>query len=445
MVKELFRHSGAYIERTVEMGNVVSLTSITQLSHYQQPSAPHHAWWQNFLRGAPVVGDSRSTLRSVDLFSGVGGLSLGATAAAEALGFRLKHSLAVDLDESALNVYRHNFENAHVSRLNLSGATDYHVYGRGESAQLAYPPEFLESELEKRVGSVDLMLAGPPCQGHSSLNNHTRSNDPRNQLYVAAVVAGIALKARMIVVENVPAVANDRTAVVATARALLLDSGYYVSQGVLNASTLGGAQTRRRHFTIATEKPHIPLAEVATALSKPAMTLRDVIGDLEDLQSDSFMDEVPILSSRNVERINFLFDNNLYELPNQIRPDSHKDGHTYPSVYGRLSWEEPAPTITTGFMTPGRGRYIHPSRRRVITAREAARIQGFPDSFSFCEAERKRSRKLLSKWIGDAVPAQLGYTAVLTALSSLRVRYGQGAPRFSPSNNGEGAPEELKP
>jgi DNA (cytosine-5)-methyltransferase 1 len=105
-------------------------------------------------------------------------------------------------------------------------------------------------------------------------------------------------------------------------------------------------------------------------------------------------------------------------LPNALRPNCHRDGHTYPSVYGRLHWDRQSPTITTGFMSPGRGRYIHPSEQRVITAHEAARIQGYPDTFQFSANGTPPSKKQLSKWIGDAVPAWLGYVAVMTALSS---------------------------
>ena len=147
------------------------------------------------------------------------------------------------------------------------------------------------------------------------------------------------------------------------------------------------------------------------------MVLKETIGDLETRDTEDLMDQVPQLSAENQDRINYLFEHDLFDLPNQVRPDCHKNGHTYPSVYGRLSWDKPSQTITTGFLTPGRGRYIHPSKRRVLTPREAARIQGFPDWFDFVGQGEPPSRTSLSKWIGDAVPTPLGYAAVLTALS----------------------------
>jgi DNA (cytosine-5)-methyltransferase 1 len=131
------------------------------------------------------------------------------------------------------------------------------------------------------------------------------------------------------------------------------------------------------------------------------------------------MDTVPALSEDNRTRIDWLFANDRHELPNEERPDCHKDGHTYPSVYGRMFWDKPSQTITTGFLSPGRGRYVHPTRPRVITPREAARIQAFPDSFRFVVDEQDPPRNALSKWIGDAVPPILGYAATLPLLIGL--------------------------
>jgi DNA (cytosine-5)-methyltransferase 1 len=129
------------------------------------------------------------------------------------------------------------------------------------------------------------------------------------------------------------------------------------------------------------------------------------------------MNTVPGLSAENRSRVDYLFDNELHDLPNAERPDCHKDGTTYSSSYGRMHWELPAPTITGGFLSPGRGRFVHPKLRRVLTPREAARVQGFPDWFDFIVDEsRPPSRSQLARWIGNAVPAILGRAAVSAAL-----------------------------
>ena len=82
-----------------------------------------------------------------------------------------------------------------------------------------------------------------------------------------------------------------------------------------------------------------------------------------------------------------------------------------------MKWNEPAPTLTTGFVSPGRGRFIHPKERRVLTPREAARLQGFPNWFDFSPAALAPSKRgQLAKWIGDAVPSILGYVAGFSGL-----------------------------
>jgi DNA (cytosine-5)-methyltransferase 1 len=187
---------------------------------------------------------------------------------------------------------------------------------------------------------------------------------------------------------------------------------------------LGAAQTRRRFFLIAvapwTQFAPVRLTHVRKSLSSPPRTLAWAIGDLLDAVPETVMDRGPVLSQDNLRRIDHLFDNDLYDLPDAVRPECHQAGTTYKSVYGRLRWDRPSQTITTGLLTPGRGRYIHPLRRRVLTPREAARLQSFPDGFRFVFPDTAEPSKLsLGKWIGDAVPPMLGYAAAVGAVAAL--------------------------
>lgn len=415
MLQEEYRKTRGGLVRKVTAGALKGTSTIkTKVS---EETSPAHQWWQQILRGTRPTVERAGTIHTLDLFCGTGGLSLGAAEAITAVGMNHVALAAVDVDSEAIAVYRRNFSPRTVLHANVASLVDYHVYGRGETAEFAYPPEIVDGRLAAFVGRVDLVLAGPPCQGHSNLNNHTRRSDPRNMLYVCTAAVAVAIKARMAVIENVPEVLADKTSVVATARRIFQESGYHVSDAVLSAIELGAGQTRKRHFLIATQKPHVDIRDAQKILGRPAMTLREVIGDLENIGQQTFMDSVPTLSKENRERIDYLFEHRLYDLPDKVRPDCHKNGHTYQAVYGRLDWNKPSQTITTGFNTPGRGRYIHPSQRRVITAREAARIQGFPDSFVFAPGDEAPPRGALSKWIGDAVPSWLGYPAVLTALT----------------------------
>jgi DNA (cytosine-5)-methyltransferase 1 len=418
-LSETYERTRGGITRTVVAGSLQGVSHLQCNPLKDLPLA--HQWWAHQLRGAPVEVERAGAIHTVDFFCGSGGLSLGAARAIEACGMNHVPLAAVDVDAEALAVYARNFKPNAALAVNAASVVDYHVYGRGDDAELAYEPELVDGRLEALVGKVDLVLAGPPCQGHSNLNNHTRRSDPRNMLYVSVAATAIALHTRALVIENVPDVLADKTSVAGVATRILRTAGYVVSSGVLSTTELGGAQTRRRHLLVATkgQLPHVNVERAAALLRQPAMALRKVIGDLENAPYRSFMDDVPALSPENRARIDYLHDHNEYDLPDPQRPDCHKDGHTYPSVYGRMYWDKPAQTITTGFMTPGRGRYIHPGQRRVITAREAARIQGFPDTYDFSVDGGTPSKKALTKWIGDAVPCWLGYAAVLAALSGL--------------------------
>jgi DNA (cytosine-5)-methyltransferase 1 len=208
--------------------------------------------------------------------------------------------------------------------------------------------------------------------------------------------------------------------VVETARALFESAGYRVESGILAADAMGWPQTRQRFFMVAhrNEQP-IPLRIVAEMLAEERpRSLMWAIEDLQDTTSPHLLDQPADLSDHNRSRIDWLFDNNGYELPPPERPPSHRNRTIYRSVYGRMRGEHPAPTLTTGFLSPGRGRYVHPTRRRTLTLREAARIQGFPDTYRFvANPANPPPRTKIAQWIGNAVPMPLGYAAALSLLA----------------------------
>lgn len=386
---------------------------------------PFGAWWLAYLRAKSVVPTHAESppLSVVDLFSSVGGLSLGVLEAARALEFGAIPRLAVDVDQDAVDVYRSNMRPTWAMANSVRELLEFRVAGRGPGARFALPPRITSPELGHLEGSVDILLGGPPCQGHSSLNNRTRGDDPRNRLYLAVPAVAVATGARAVIIENVPNVVHDKNGVVETSKALLRGAGYHLTEGVLKADRLGWPQTRRRYFLVATrDAAPLPLSLIADALARDPLPVAWAIRDFarRRLREGDAMFSTPQMSTANEERIAWLFENDEFDLPDERRPDCHKDGHTYPSVYGRMKWDTPAGTITGGFMTPGRGRFIHPKQPRVLTPREAARIQGFPDWFTFQPPGMPQpNRANLAKWIGDAVPPILGYVAGLAAISAL--------------------------
>lgn len=376
-------------------------------------------WWRGFLRGEglrPEVPRS-CPVRALDLFSGCGGLALGFKQACSELGLPFTSEGAVDQDAEAVDVYRENHGTRRISTESVSTIVDYQVRGFGEGARFVYPPEIVKQGWEDLVGNVDVVLAGPPCQGHSNLNNRTRRVDKRNELYLTIPAIAVAVEAPIVVIENVQAVVHDRLGVVASTITLLRNAGYEVTTGTVHAARLGWAQRRNRYFLVARRGvAPLPLDAVAAAFADDPRSVMWAIGDLADAEDD-LVDTPVEISAENRRRIDWLFDHDAYDLPLSERPECHQEGTSYTSVYGRMRVHDPAPTITTGFMTPGRGRYIHPTRRRVLGFREAARLQGFPDTYRFVlDPGSWPSKRSLGKWIGDAVPMPLGYVAGLAAL-----------------------------
>lgn len=380
------------------------------------------AWWRAYLKGqepTPLTG-SRGDVSTLELFCGSGGLALGFRQACLELGFTMNPIAIADQDREAVEVHRHNHGAKITTSASVSTIIDYHVRGSRSTAKFHYEPELIDEQWAELAGQVDVVLAGPPCQGHSSLNNQTRGNDRRNDLYLTVPAIAVALGVRTVVIENVPGVVHDSTGVVESTITLLEANGYAVSRGILNAARMGWPQTRDRFFLVASRETAPPsMQSVAKGLQSDPRSVSWALSGLRK-RVPAHMVEQPVLSEENRRRIDWLFANGEHDLALAERPECHQDGTTYTAVYGRMHPDRPAPTITTGFFTPGRGRFIHPSEPRVLTAQEAARIQGFPDWYDFAPDPRTPPTKLkLAKWIGDAVPMPLGYGAGLAALSSL--------------------------
>ena len=345
------------------------------------------------------------SLRIVDLFSGCGGLSLGVAEACRINGLGMEVVLALDLHVAAVSVYRKNFG---VDE-NVAQLGDIQEFFQGHIAIGLSEKERL---LRSACSRVDLIVAGPPCQGHSDLNNSSRRDDPRNSLYFRVVRAAKVLRPAAVLIENVPTVIHDKQHVVENATKGLESLGYRVTAGLLRGVSIGLAQRRKRHVLVAVKAGIFDFSLEENLRPEAQRTVRDYIGDLTDLNGS----RVPIydfaskMSPVNEDRARFLYENGEYDLPNRLRPRCHRDfSHSYVSVYGRLRWNRPAQTITTGFGSMGQGRYLHPSQQRTITPHEAARLQGFPDYFDFTPAQTRGAMQLV---IGNAVPPKFAAVVV---------------------------------
>ena len=363
----------------------------------------------------PSGEPSRSRLRIADLFSGCGGLSLGIQMAACDSGHSLDVRLAVDSDPVAMEVYRGLFPTA---------ATVCSPIEQVFDGEIGSPLTTTESDMAQQIGQLDILLGGPPCQGHSNLNNHSRRDDPRNGLYLWMARAAEVLCPSAIIIENVPTVTYDVRRAVHETTERLDEIGYILGEKVVDLSYLGVPQTRRRHVVLAVRNLNADPQELVERLETPICehvprTIRWAIEDLEDAAKPNLFDSPSRPYPVNQCRINWLFDNDQIDLPNRLRPPCHRADHSYTAMYGRMAWDLPAQTVTTGFNSMGQGRYVHPSRRRVITPHEAARLQMLPD---FMDFDSVSTRKDLAKLIGNSVPPPLSFaigTMLIPHLESL--------------------------
>lgn len=154
-------------------------------------------------RHRPAFESGSRTLSVVDLFAGCGGLTLGTAEAAHAHGFAIDVRLAVDFEDAAIRAYQANFPSAKTQVAAVEAIFD---------GDLGSKPSGSELSVARSVGTLDVLVGGPPCQGHSSLNNHTRRADPKNRFYLRMARAAEVLRPKVVLIENVPAVVHDSEA-----------------------------------------------------------------------------------------------------------------------------------------------------------------------------------------------------------------------------------------
>lgn len=399
-----FERTNEYIERTVSrFDNEKQHKTRLPMKHGSVRKAVSDArstyekfWLETKVR--PTNPAPFGSITVADLFSGCGGMSLGIDEACRALGKRAEHVFAAELNPTYADVYAKNFgpKVQHVGDINevMPGA-------------LSVKLSCAEEAFSEKVGRVDILCGGPPCQGHSDLNNYTRRYDPRNSLYNRMARAAEIFRPKSIIIENVPGVRRDRTGVFSETVSFLEQMGYAVKVVTLDASKYGVPQTRKRTFVLALsdESAHAHVQNVLTALEvRNARTSLWAIDDTKVGNTD--FDLPSVLSEESQKRVQWLYENEKHELPDVFRPDCHRlKRHTYKSVYGRMYASKPAPTITTGCLVMGQGRFIHPTQPRTITPHEAARLQTFPDFFKFGQ----QNRTGYAKMIGNAVPPLLSF------------------------------------
>jgi DNA (cytosine-5)-methyltransferase 1 len=341
-------------------------------------------------------------MNAIDLFCGCGGASLGL----ELAGYQVV--AAVDNDLVACKTYARNLGLAPICR-------DLRFFS-GE--------QILESCDLKR-GDVDLVVGCPPCQGFSSLRRtrYPDCRDSRKSLVTVFLKRIAEIRPKAAILENVPGIATSKGLRYLNKFLRQIEkAGYKTDWKLVNAADYGIAQFRRRVIAVCAQgeiKPSIPArthADPNEALDgmKPWKTVYDEIRQLPSLEPGECCSSIPNHRARtHSPRVLDIIRNipkdggSRKSLPEHLWLPCHRKlredkGHGAESIYGRMTWKKPSPTITCRCTTPSSGRFVHPEQDRAITPREAARLQSFPDGFVFPQEFNKAERL-----IGNAVPPTL--------------------------------------
>jgi len=332
------------------------------------------------MKRATARAGEKATLTALDLFSGCGGLTLGLKRA----GFRVVG--AVDNHAPSVKVYRANHPEVRIWRRNITTLSAIKI----------------RRKLKLRSGQLGLIAGCPPCQAFSTirtLNGGRVVRDPEKDLLFQILRFVKVLRPKAIMIENVPGLAADKRVVIFCARLARL--GYASEFRVLDAAQYGVAQRRRRMILLASRTKHVRFAH----RSRKLFTVRDAISGLPrpGTSGDPLHDFPEKRSAATMRRIRGIPRNggSRTDLPKRWQLPCHHRCDGFKDVYGRMSWRDVSPTITTGCFNPSKGRFLHPTRNRAVTMREAALLQGFPKGYRFPEVD---SKCLAALMIGNALP-----------------------------------------
>lgn len=338
----------------------------------------------------------------IDLFCGIGGLTHGLQLAG------LNVTAGVDLDESCQYAFEAN-NNAIFVQGNMTEITANDL--------LPFYPD----------NNTKVLVGCAPCQPFSKYTQRYRkdgrTDDKWRLLYSFARLVE-EIEPEIVSMENVPELNNEQ--VYQDFVNFLIGAGYHVSSQIVYCPQYGVPQRRKRLVLLASRLGNI---EFILPLYQEGdyPTVRQAIGHLPPIE-DGVPNEIdPIhtasrLSALNKKRIRQSVQGGTWrDWDYELQLDCHKkrSGRSYPAVYGRMSWDEPSPTITTQFFGIGNGRFGHPEQDRALSFREGAILQSFPPNYQFVNHGETFSRKELGIHIGNAVPVELGRAIGISIINHL--------------------------
>ena len=335
----------------------------------------------------------KNDIAVIDLFCGIGGLTHGLIKAG------LTVTAGLDIDSTCRYAYETNNKFAKFIEADI---TDY------PSEELAkfYPKD-----------SIKILVGCAPCQPFSKYTMRYRKNgrgsDDKWKLLNSFADKAEKIKPDIISMENVPELEKEK--IFQDFKEKLEKMGYFVSYSIVYCPNYGVPQIRKRLVLLASCFGKIELINPLYT-SEKYLTVRKAIGKLPKLESGQKSPKDPLhcctkLSEKNILRIkNSRQGGTWREWDDSLKLKCHKkkSGKSYSSVYGRMSWDTPSPTITTQFYGYGNGRFGHPEQDRAISLREGIILQSFPPKYLILEPNKTCNTRIIGTHIGNAVPVELG-------------------------------------
>ncbi|MBF0627166.1 MAG: DNA cytosine methyltransferase [Magnetococcales bacterium] len=353
-----------------------------------------------------VENATLNPFKAVDLFCGSGGVTLGLKQA----GFTVVS--AVDNDPLACQTYHANHPTVQLFNEDIR----------------TLDPERLLPHVD---GVLDLLVICAPCQPFSSQNRKRSDLDDRTALLLATTPFVEKLRPRGIFVENVPGLKN--TPILPSFLSALSRMGYTFTDPVeVDAYDLGVPQRRKRTIFCAIRSEVGRCPDFRVLPRHERSNVRQVIGNLPPPSSHAEPGVDPLHLHRSHQAITLTRLRHIPKnggsrsaLPPELQLKCHKkvSPHAFSDTYGRMAWDEPAPTMTTGCTDLTRGRFAHPEEDRSITPREAARLQTFPDDYQFIGSMGQIARQ-----IGNAVPPRMMRVLAESLLDTLSAQDGPRLP-----------------